>query len=243
MNLSDMASFVTGKIGKTDTDSLSQCKTFLARRYELIWSSQLWRDTLGTSTQTVNAGTQDVTISNTAIDQIVAVRWSDTTLGPVQYEAVYAIDPTLFDNTGTPLGFVTLPKTASNVCQIRLVQTPSETKTLSVLGKIKLRIIDGSSQFQTRNLTNDTDSPALNGIDNALLAFAEGDMLTRDRQYSKAQMMYADGVAQIKVATNIERGQSAYNLTVTAVDSGEWSRSDWDYPVYSGSKSAFLSYL
>jgi hypothetical protein len=240
MTLQDMSSFVTGKIGKTDSDSVAQCKEFLARRYELIWASQLWRDTLGTSTQSVPSGTQDVTISNTAIDQIVAVRWSDTTLGPVQFEAVYAIDPTLFDNTGTPLGFVTLPKTSAGVCQIRLVQTPSETKTLSVLGKVKLRVIDGSSQFQTRNLTSDLDSPALNGIDNALLAFAEGDMLTRDRQYSKAQMMYADGVAQVKVATNIERGQSAYNLTVTAVDSGEWSRSDWDYSVYSGSKSSFL---
>lgn len=235
-----MASFVTGKIGKTDTDSVAQCKEFLARRYELIWSSQLWRDTLGSSTQTVNAGTQDVTISNTAIDQIVAVRWSDTTLGPVQYEAVYAIDPTLFDNTGTPLGFVTLPKTASGVCQIRLVQTPSQTKALSVLGKIKLRIIDGSSQFQTRNLTNDTDSPALQGIDNALLAFAEGDMLTRDRQYSKAQMMYADGVAQVRIAVGVEKNQSANNLQVLAVDSGEWNRDDWDNNSFSYSGPSFL---
>jgi len=240
MTLSDMASFICGKVGKTDSDSLAKCKEFIARRYELIWSSQLWRDTLTTSSQSVPADTQDVTLSDTSIDQIVAVRWSDTTLGPVAHEAVFAIDPTLFDNSGTPMAFITLPKTTAGVCRVRLVQKPKETKTLTVLGKLKLRVIDSSSQFQTRNLTQDGDQPAIYNIDNALLSFAEADMLARDRQYAKSQLMMQDGVAQVKVATNVEQSQAANNLQLNVVDSGEWSRDDWDTAVGDGYRPSFL---
>ena len=240
MTLQDMSSFVTAKIGRTDSDSVSKCREFLARRYELVWNSQLWRETLVTSSQSVPAETQDVTLDDSSIDQIVAVRWSDTTLGPVAHEQVFAIDPTLFDNSGTPLAFITLPKTPSGSARIRLVQKPNQTKTLTILGKVKLRIIDGSNQFQIRNLTEILDKPAISNLDNALLAFAEADMLTRERQYSKAQIMQAEAVAQTKVAVGVEKNQSANNLQVLAVDSGEWSRDDWDTTSYASSGPSFL---
>jgi hypothetical protein len=240
MTLSDMASFICGKVGKSDSESLAKCKEFLARRYELIWASQLWRDTLVTSSQSVPADTQDVTLADSSVDQIVAVRWSDVTLGPVAHEAVYAIDPTLFDSSGTPLAFVTLPKTADGYVRLRLVQKPNQTKTLTVLGKAKLRIIDSTNQYQTRNLTQDGDSSALRNIDNALLSFAEGDMLARDRQYAKSQLMMQDGVAQVKVATNVEQSQAANNLTLNVVDSGEWTRDDWDAATDRGYAPSFL---
>ena len=79
MTLADMASFICGKVGKTDSESLAKCKEFLARRYELVWNSQLWRDTLTTSSQSVAADTQDVTIGNSNIDQIVS---GDGNMGP-----------------------------------------------------------------------------------------------------------------------------------------------------------------
>ena len=240
MTLADMASFICGKVGKSDSESLAKCKEFLARRYELIWSSQLWRDTLVTASQSVAADTQDVTLADSTIDQLVAVRWSDTTLGPVAHEAVYAINPTLFDDSGTPLAFVTLPKTADGIVRLRLVQKPNQTKTLTVLGKVKLRIIDSTNQYQTRNLTQDGDSPALRNIDNALLSFAEGDMLARDRQYAKSQLMMQDGVAQVKVATNVEQSQAANNLQLNVVDSGEWTRDDWDAATDRGYAPSFL---
>lgn len=240
MTLQDMSSFVTGKIGRTDSDSVTKCREFLARRYELVWNSQLWRETLVTATQSVPADTQDVTLTDSSVDQIVAVRWSDTTLGPVAHEQVFAIDPTLFDNSGTPLAFITLPKTPDGAVRIRLVQKPRETKTLTVLGKVKLRIIDENNQYQTRNLTQILDKPAISNLDNALLCFAEADMLTRERQYSKAQMMQAEAVAQVKVAVGVEKNQSANNLQVLAVDSGEWSRDDWDTTSYPYSGPSFL---
>jgi len=240
MTLADMASFICGKVGKTDSESLAKCKEFLARRYELVWNSQLWRDTLTTSSQSVAADTQDVTIGDSNIDQIVAVRWSDVTLGPVAHEAVFAINPTLFDESGTPMAFVTLPKTTAGICRIRLVQKPRETKTLTILGKLKIRVIDSDSQFQTRNLTLDGDKPSIYNIDNALISFGEADMLTRDRQYSKAQLMMQDAVAQVKVATNVEQSQAANNLQLNVVDSGEWTRDDWDSASERGYPASFL---
>lgn len=240
MTLQDMSSFVTGKIGRTDSDSITKCREFLARRYELIWNSQLWRETLATASQSVAADTQDVTLSDSSIDQIVAVRWADTTLGPVAHEAVYNIDPTLFDDKGTPLAFVTLPKTADGYVRLRLVQKPNETKTLTVLGKVKLRIIDSSNAYVTRNLTEILDKPAISNIDNALLAFAEGDMLSRERQYAKAQSLYADGVAQMRVAIGVEKSQSANNMSISVADSGEWDRDDWDNNSFSYNGPSFL---
>ena len=53
----------------------------------------------------------------------------------------------------------------------------------------------------------DTDTPALNGIDNALLAFAEGDMLERSRQYGKAQIKYQEAASQVQIMKDLENGQ------------------------------------
>ena len=101
-------------------------------------------------------------------------------------------------------------------------------------------MIDSSSQFQTRNLTQDGDQPAIYNIDNALISFGEADMLARDRQYAKSQLMMQDGVAQVKVATNVEQSQAANNLQLNVVDSGEWSRDDWDTAVGDGYRPSFL---
>jgi len=227
MNLTNMANFVCSKVGRTDSESIASCQGFIGRRYELIYDSQLWRDTLQSSTITVSSGTQDVTLP-TSIDRIIAVRWSDRALTPVQQEAVYYIDPTLFDKSGTPLSFVIMPRTSSGQSVIRLVQKPATQKDVTVLGKSGVRVIDSSNLFQTRTLTQGGDSPVLRGIDHGLLAYAEGDMLTRERQYGKAQLMYAEASSTLRIAFNLERGQEASEIQISPSDSGGWDRSDWE---------------
>jgi len=235
MNLVNMANFVCGKVGRTDTESLAACKSFLGRRYELIFDSQLWRDSLTTSTTSVASGTQDVELP-VAIDRVVAVRWSDRTLTPVQHEAVYYLDPTLFDRSGTPASFIVMPRSAGGSSVIRIIEKPNTTKTLTILGKAKTRILDSANIFQPRTLTQDQDSPVIRGIDHGLLAYAEGDMLTRERQYGKAQLMYQEASSTLRVAFNLERGQEASEIQVSPTDSGGWTRDDWDMP-FSGNKN------
>jgi len=230
MNLTNMANFVCGKVGRTDTESVSSCKQFLGRRYELIYDSQLWRDTMQSATISVPIDTQDVVLPQT-IDRIIAVRWSDRALTPVQQEAVYYIDPTLFDKSGTPLSFVIMPRTSAGQSVIRLVQKPSTAKDVTILGKSKVRVVDSDGLFQTRSLSQDGDSPILRGIDHGLLAYAEGDMLTRERQYGKAQLVYAEASSTLRVAFNLERGQEASEIQVTPSDSGGWDRNDWEMTV------------
>jgi hypothetical protein len=222
-----MASFVCNKVGRTDTPSIESCKGFLGRRYELIWDSQLWKDSMTTVTVAVAAGQQDVQLG-TDIDRVVAVRCDTTGLTPVQQEAVYYIDPTLFDKYGTPASYVIMPASTTGGAIIRLVTRPSKATTITVLGKRKVTCVNPSGILLNRSLSDYTDSPYLRGIDHSLLAFAEGDMLTRERQYGKAQLVYSEASSTLRIAYNLEMGQQASEVQVSPTHGGEWGRDDWE---------------
>jgi hypothetical protein len=227
MTLDNMATFICNKVGRPDSASISSCKGFLGRRYELIWDSQLWKDSLTTVSVSVSAGVQDVSLG-VLIDRVVAVRWDTIGLSPVQHEAVYYIDPTLFDKSGTPAAYVIMPASPSGGSVIRLVQKPSKDAVLTVLGKRKVSIITPSGEIVQRSLTQSTDSPYIRGIDHGLLSFAEGDMLTRERQYGKSQIIYGEASSTLRIAYNLEMGQQASEVQVSPSHGGEWSRDDWE---------------
>lgn len=99
------------------------------------------------------------------------------------------------------LPFLTMEATdtAASLCQrIRLVEKPNTDCVLTVLGK---------RQFVD---LNDNESPLLSWVCNALLAFAQGDMLERDRQYSKAQAKQQEGMALMDQARRVEVWQQAH---------------------------------
>lgn len=86
--------------------------------------------------------------------------------------------------------------------------------TLGLVGKRKLQ-----------PMVLDTDSPMVRGIDNALLAFAQGDMLERSRQYQKAAAKNTEGSALIEGARDLERNQSAKDSRILPLvyrEEGEW---------------------
>lgn len=60
-----------------------------------------------------------------------------------------------------------------------------------------------------RPLVNDSDSPELTGIDNALLASAIADMLEGQRQYGKAQIKMQEASMMATQMADMERHQSA----------------------------------
>lgn len=59
-------------------------------------------------------------------------------------------------------------------------------------------------------LVDDGDSPLITGIDNALLAFAQADMLQRQRQYAKSQALLQEATGQMQELLDLERNQMAY---------------------------------
>ena len=76
MTKSDIATYVGEKVHSTDDDSIAVFKTFVDRRYDMIWNAELWRESLGTYSTTVSSGTEivDLTVD---MDFPVAAYWDE----------------------------------------------------------------------------------------------------------------------------------------------------------------------
>jgi len=219
MTLAESADFITLKLSDTDAASITACKSFLNRRYKMIWDGAIWTETLGVLQPAVLAGDAIVTLSgvpeitffhsasipSTKIDFPVAVKFTVTgqddgrELIGQEWMTFFQLDPniwnTITSRRTTPSNFVNLPKDGSGNARVKLLNIPDAAGTLFVLGKLNFVTL------------GDTDTPCLHGVDNALLCFAEGDMLERGRQYGKAQAKYAEGASHIQTMRDIEKGQ------------------------------------
>lgn len=232
MTLSELASFVTTKLSDTDAASVTVCKSFINARYRMLWDACLWTETMGVTSKTVAQGDTELTLSDaptitffqsasvptTFLDFPVAMRFTASTstdgiemLGH-EWQTFFQIDPNAWNNVtgrqGPPANFINLPKNGSGYCRIKPVPVPDSAGTCYVLGKLKWVTL------------GDSDSPCLRGIDNALLAYAEGDMLARARQYGKAQMQYAEAAAQFSIMKDIEKGQQQSISSITPMEEG-----------------------
>lgn len=74
-------------------------------------------------------------------------------------------------------------------------------------------------------LREDLDSPTLSGVDNALIAYAQADMLERERQYGKAAMKVQEGGAMLDQLKRLETHQQA---TISRVVPATGPQYDYD---------------
>lgn len=239
MTLTEISSFVCEKMMDTETASVTLCKSFINRRYKMIWDSAIWNESLGTVSQAVLTDTHDITLSTlpqtfyyptattttgTKMDFIVAAKFVPTgeesgleTINS-DWATFFQVDPGQFENTSSrrsfPSNFVNIPKDASGNCRIRLVPATSTAGTLFALGKLNLQTM------------GDSDSPVLRGIDNALLAFAEGDMYERSRQFAKSQVKFTEAAAHIQIMKDLEKGQQQSITRIIPMINDEYSVSD-----------------
>jgi len=198
----------------------------------MVYESALWTESLGVSTKAVSAQDTTVTLDgapsvtfyqsgsapSTFIDFPVALRFTETgqtdgTELPVgDWMSFFQLDPNQWENVSTrratPTGAINLPKDGSGYARLKLVPVPQTAGTLYVLGKLKWVEL------------SDSDTPCLRGIDNALLAFAEGDMLERGRQYAKAQAKYAEAGAHLEIMRDIEKGQQQSISNIVPLEEG-----------------------
>lgn len=232
MTLSELATFVCTKLSDTDAASVAVCKSFINRRYQMVWDSSLWTETLGVTSKAVVQGDTELVLSDapsitffqsasvptTFIDFPVAMRFTAGTdtdgsemLG-YDWQTFFQIDPNAWNNVSgrqtTPTNFINLPKNGSGYCRIKPVPVPNAAGTCYVLGKLKWVALA------------DSDSPCLRGIDNALLAFAEADMLERGRQYGKAQAKFTEAGAHVGIMKDIEKGQQQSISRITPMEEG-----------------------
>jgi hypothetical protein len=285
MNLAQLASYVCSKVRATDANSIALCKSYLSARFQMIWDSELWRDSLVFVTTTLDPAnannnfgldSQGIWLLPPIADKVVAVRDHNRAYSVVSAEEYFQTDldefgvqgtavsfyhlascvaavgtpgifcqqsssaeaggtsgnvrgirsdpalpagyPTAFDGAtnitngaqaldawnwseitsftkGVTVGNVSLGLSVGAVltplvvlqpgdtaapkrCRIQLVETPMAAVNLRALVKRTMQ-----------PFVNDQDTPKIRGLDNALIAFAQADMLQEQRQYAKAQAL------------------------------------------------------
>lgn len=303
MTLAEMADFVCGKVRQTDTASIAKCKSYLARRYGMIYNQELWKDSLWAydftfdttdlSTDPVNIIYNTLPFGNVyavrrgawlfpaAVDKVVSVRASNNPIPVTSEQEFYKQDLDAYALTGPATNFIQMPKIVAyadsvsdtnddstellgdtaadhnlNVtcefldhegelqsttgrmsgfhvgavrvllkvtkdestggaylnnsdsdvpwyrigsnaseplrCRIRFAPSPQETTAFKALVKLK-----------AQSMTDDAEEPQISGIEDCLMAFVQGDMLQRARQYGKAQVVSQEALAllsQLKIA-------------------------------------------
>lgn len=91
-------------------------------------------------------------------------------------------------------------------CRIRLVPQPQETTSFKAMVKLK-----------PQPLTDDSEEPAISGVEDCLMAFAQGDMLQRARQYGKAQVVQQEAIELLKQLKIAGVAQEAHVQQITPV--------------------------
>lgn len=208
MTLLELATWICNKHEATDTTSLARAKDFLKNRWAFIWNKHPWRETKDFATVEVAADTQTVEMPE-ACAAILGLRWGDSReLAPMEVEMVLRMHPHVWDQSGEPYGYSIMEKTAAGLLQIRLFRKPETAKDLLVLYKKPVPVL------------TDSDSPALLGIDQALLAFGEGDFLEYRHQYGKAQIKFEEGGAMLAEIYDQELNQTATTRQLVPEDGG-----------------------
>jgi hypothetical protein len=98
--------------------------------------------------------------------------------------------------------------TATKRQRVRLVEAPGAATTIRVLGKRK-----------APTFTDNNDESGLSGADNCLIAFVQADMLQRERQYGKAQVLQQEAIALLDQLRHLETVQQAHHVRMMP-DSG-----------------------
>src|SRR6185369_13077590 len=112
MTLNDLTSFIGGKIGLTDADSLARIKGFATERYRAIYAMALWKDSLSVYTKAVAAAQNEVVLPY-HVAHFVAAKFLQQSLIPVDHAFLFNSDPDLWDRNGTPTHCSELPPMAT----------------------------------------------------------------------------------------------------------------------------------
>lgn len=105
MTLDELVSYVTTKSQLVEADDIAAAKLFLSKRYELIYNSYLWKDSLAMVNVTVDPvnnldNAQGVVLLPQMIDRVVALRNADQSIRIKGLEDFYRVDWNRFIDSG-----------------------------------------------------------------------------------------------------------------------------------------------
>lgn len=199
MTRDEIVSLVTSTVGQTDSASVTLCQSYVQRAYDMVWSADLWRDT-------VTITTAAVTQANNAFDlpagyeRVVSIQLlsGSTPIGfldPTTTTFILQTEPSAIDTQAVPTKYEEYVHT-DGVKKVRLFPLPNAAYTARIVAKRTCPTLGASDSLQIRN------------VDNAVIALAESDMYTKLRQLGKAAEMAKKAGAFIEEAKSIEHQQS-----------------------------------
>lgn len=202
MTLDEHTSFICSKVGQTDELSREACASYVRTRYRMLWDSLLWRDTRCLANVTAAGSTVALPA---AIERVVSIRFTSANgetafLESVDDASLLENFPGVLGQTGTPRYYEEFADfdDPANLRKLRLFPSPSPAFPVTLL-------IAGKRPFP--GLADGSSAPILRNVDNALLTFATGDMLERQRQYGKAQAKFSEAAAHLAAMVELETRQ------------------------------------
>lgn len=209
MTRDDFVEFITNRLGQTDQTSLDLCASFVRARYRMIYDAELWRDSQRVTSATVLANTSTVAFPDD-VERIISIRCAgDHFLDPIDSTYLVESDPTIFERTGTPLFFEDYTDPSDQTRKLRVFPHPTMDTALLVVGKRPFP-----------DLEDGDDTPVLRNCENAIIAYATGDFLERQRQYGKAEQKFQEAAAHLDGMRQLEAKQADQMRMVKGLGTG-----------------------
>lgn len=167
MTLAQLTNLVCLKCHRTDDQSRTEAQAYIKARYEMMWDSRLWRDSLGLLTVTAPA-TQTIIMPALAA-RVVSARWGDvTTLQNEQLGTMFYLDPAKFDTIGQPASFSIIAPSAVEVApggqKLSLFSSDDNAAyTVTVRG-----LLGNTDQTERVTLSGQSSIPTTNDYDQIL---------------------------------------------------------------------------
>lgn len=158
MNLAAIADHVCTKTGKTDTESVAACKSYIRQRHEMIYDAGLWKDTVGTDfTASVEAEATEVILPWECARPLVCWK-SGSNLGIDVMSLVGAaiVSPASLSTVGGSLRFAEIDSVGwvhslgDNGSTLLFYNTSSDVVTVSISG---IKSIGYPDYSETETLT------------------------------------------------------------------------------------------
>lgn len=158
---------------------------------------------------------EEITLTGTST--VTSTQSWDTVWVAAKPETLGTVTMTGF-TSGTSYLTLWKDETEKKYQRVRLTSSPDDIdESLLILAKRRFR-----------DLTKDQDTPQVQAIENALLAYGEADMLERARQYGKAQGKIVEAGAMLQTAKDVAVYQTANIVQLTPEPSGESNRNDFE---------------
>lgn len=168
LTLKDMADHVCELTGLLDADSKAIARTFLRRRYEMVYDSQLWEDSK--TAVTLATASAEVVLPNW-VDKVLAVKTAGANpiyLAPEAIETIWRTNASAYDEEGDSVVYTELPPVATHThpggARVEL-----NSSSASDFGAVRLRgLHNGLECEETVVLTGATPAVSVNYYDELL---------------------------------------------------------------------------